>query len=122
MGKATTPRTIILKHSMADGNDCRLEWRADFARMQIQLYASIISPALLLDFLAKLPHLDERFQQTGIKGPMDIASRFRVYLHVTHCEGGVWYSLRVYKLHALDSKFDRPEIELAALPANEAPS
>jgi hypothetical protein len=105
-------RRILLKHSMSDGRDCALEWTVDFSKMMILLYAPFISPSLLLDFIYRLPHLDERFTQTEITNPIQIASRFQIRLNVTHGESCVWYALNVFKLQTHSEKLDRLEIEL----------
>ena len=105
-------RRILLKHSMSDGRDCALEWGVDFSKMQIQLYAPFISPSLLLDFICRLPHLDERFTQTEITNPIQIAARFQIRLNVSHGDSSVWFSLNVFKLQTHSEKLDRLEIEL----------
>lgn len=92
-----------------------LEWKADFGSMEIFLYVSFISPALLLDFLAALHGRDERFDKTGITTAIQISNRFNIKLCVAHGEDEVWYKLRVYKLESHNEKFDRLEIELTGI-------
>jgi hypothetical protein len=115
--KTTRPnnlRAILLKHSMTDARDCRLEWSADFGKMAIFLYVPFISPALLLDFLFSLHRLDERFEKVGIKSAIAISNRFNINLCVEHGDEEAWYTLRVYKIESLNEKFDRMDIELTA--------
>jgi len=107
---------VIIKHSMSEARDCSIEWKADFARMEILIYVSFISPALLLDFLMGMKRRDERFQKTGIVDALQISSLFNIKLCVAHDDGEVWYKLRVYKLCTLNEKLDRLEIELTAIP------
>lgn len=104
--------TVILKHSMSDARDCLLKWHADFAKMEMRLYVTFISPSLLLDFLMKTPMSDERFDQTGITTALQISNRFNIQLCVTHEDGEAWYKLKVFMSHALNEKNDRLEIEL----------
>lgn len=92
-----------------------LEWKADFGSMEIFLYVSSISPALLLDFLATVHRWDERFDKTGITTAIQISNRFNIQLCVTHGEDEVWYKLRVYKLESHSEKFDRLEVELTGI-------
>lgn len=100
---ATTPRdsdlrTILLKHSMTEAMDCELSWRVDFGTMEILLYVPIISPVLLLDFLAMLSRRDERFQQTGIVDTVQISTRFRIKLIVQSDGQDICFSMRVFRL------------------------
>jgi hypothetical protein len=95
--------------------DCMLEWKADFGSMEIFLYVSFISPALLLNFLAILHGRDERFDKAGLTSAIQISNRFNIKLCVTHGEDEVWYKLRVYKIESHSEKFDRLEIELTGI-------
>lgn len=108
-------RAILLKHSMTEARDCRFEWKADFGKMEMLLYVSFISPALLLDFLASLHQSDDRFDKTGITSAIQISNRFNIQLCVDHGADDVWYNLRVYKIETYNEKFDRLDIELSAI-------
>lgn len=107
----------IVKHSMSEARDCTIEWKADFARMEILLYVSFISPVLLLDFLSGMARRDERFQKVGIVDALQISSRFNIKLCVAHGDDEIWYAIRVYKLRMLNEKFDRLEIEMSGITA-----
>ena len=109
-------RRIFLKHSMSDGKDCSLGWVVDFSKMQILLYAPFISPSLLLDFIYTLPSLDERFSQIKIENPIQIASRFKIRLNVSHGESYICYLLNVFNHLAHSEKLNRLEIELIPRP------
>lgn len=97
----------MLKHSMTDAQDCELSWKADFGKMEILLYAQIISPVLLLDFLMMLPRRDERFQQAGITNVAQISSRFSITLIMQSDIYDVYYDVRLFK----SQNNDRFEIE-----------
>ena len=105
-------RTVMLKHSMTDAQDCELSWKADFGKMEILLYVSMISPVLLLDFLAMLPKRDERFQQTRIMDVTQISARFKIKL-VIQCNGkDVCYNVRCFKIQGGDHHNYRHGVEL----------
>lgn len=108
-------RKTLFKHSLSEGRDCSIEWMADFAKMEIQLYAPFISTALLIDCLLHMAKSDERFQQTGITDLMHMSNRFNIKLSVEHDDGEAWYKLRVYKLYTGNEKLDRLEIELTGM-------
>jgi hypothetical protein len=91
-------RTVLLKHSMTEARDCELSWRVDFGAMEILLYAPIISPVLLLDFLTVLPRRDERFQQTGIVDAAQISTRFSIKLIVQSDGQDICFSVRIFRL------------------------
>ena len=120
--KTTRPKdlkTVLVKSMISKARDCPVEWKADFARMEMLLYVPFISPALLLDFIWKLPGMDERFQKTGIVDPVHICSRFSVKLCVAHGDCDAWYKLWVYKMWSVDNKIvqlGQWDIELTALP------
>lgn len=88
----------IVKHSMSEARDCTIEWKADFARMEILLYVSFISPVLLLDFLNGMARRDERFKKVGIVDVLQISSRFNIKLCVAHGDDDVWYAISLLNL------------------------
>lgn len=105
-------RTVMLKHLMTEAKDCELSWKADFGKMEILLYVSIISPALLLDFLTMLPKRDERFQLAGIMDAIQISARFNIQLVMQSDGNDVRYSVRIFKVQNNDRSIYRYGIEL----------
>jgi hypothetical protein len=103
---------IILKHSMTDARDCTLDWEADFEKMEMVLYVTLISPGLILDFLSSLPSRDQRFARIGIANALQISNRFNIKLFVAHSGSKVCYRPRLFLLQAISEKNDRLEIEL----------
>jgi len=87
-------RKIILKHSMTDAKDCRLEWDADFGKMIFTMRVDFISPYLLLHFFHFMHQHDDRFAKTGIIGALAITERFDVRLVLP---SGTEYKLRAYE-------------------------
>ena len=101
-------RTVTIKHTMTDARDCRIEWDVDFDNMTLTLRVDFISPALLLDFLHKLPRSDDRFNEAGIVGAVCISKRFDVRLELS--------TGAVFKLRSYQSPIGtQPEIELFQL-------
>lgn len=104
-----------LKHMAGEGRDCRIEWKADFSKMQILIYAPFISPALLLDFLWKLPHIDERFEKTGINDVLQVTTRFKIRLCIDHGGQERCYAMKVYQFNT-HQRSPNLEIELTPIP------
>ncbi len=108
---------ILLKHMLADARNCKLAWKADFTRMEIDLQVDVISPLLLVDFIEYLPRCDERFLQTGLTDAVEITRRFNVTLNV-HAKDGK----ASYRLHAYRSPMpgrDPRQVEIELLPIAE---
>lgn len=89
-----------------------IEWKADFATMEILLNVPFNSPALLLDFIVTLKNTDERFQKAGIVDALQISRRFNIKVGVANGNDKIWYKLVVYKLCAPLEIYDRFDIEL----------
>lgn len=106
--KPTDLQTVTLKHMSSDAHDCKLQWEADFAKMEIVLFAPLISTVLLLDFLIMLTKTDPRFIKAGITTAVQASSRF----NIRFCVMEVWYALRVYELQTGSDTLDRLAIEL----------
>jgi len=115
MTKPDDLRRVVLKHQMTEGKDCVLEWKADFGKMELLLYVTFISPALLLDYMRQLPNRDERFQKTKITTPLQIGARFKIRLCVSGEGADVWYAVRLYQLEMPGEKHNRLEMELTPI-------
>lgn len=97
---------------MTNAQDCSLDWLADFGKMEILLYVSIISPGLILNFLTMLPKRDERFQQTGITDALQLSSRFNIKL-ITQSQGNdICFDLRIFSASETFAQDSRLELEL----------
>lgn len=90
-------REVRMKRMMSDRRDCVIKWQADFSTMVLSLHVDFLAPALLVDFLARLPHSDDRFQRTGITDVIQICDRFTVVVRVMHGKKESCYRLRLYR-------------------------
>lgn len=88
---------ILMKHQFTDARDVCIEWCADFGKMTLDLkieHQPIVSPFLMLDFLASLPNHDDRFGKTGITDPLQITSEFVVTMSLVTGNGFRVYAYR----------------------------
>jgi hypothetical protein len=88
--------STLFKHSLSEWRDCFIEWAVDFGKMEIQLHASFISPALITECLWHMSRHDARFRLTSISNPLQMNRRFNISLCVDHGDCEVRYKLMVY--------------------------
>lgn len=112
--KSKPLKTVLMKQMLSDRRDCRITWGVDFASMDLLVHVDFISPALLIQFLARLSHDDERFHKTGIIDVVQICHRFTVKVYVSHGEKEVCYRLKAYRPDMPGYSRADIEIELTA--------
>lgn len=100
-------KMLPLRFTETDAHECKLYWKVDFEKMEILLYASIISPVLLLQFLTVLPRADGRFSITEIIEPVQLSTQFNIKLIIESNGNDICYTVRVFALidHGYEGRF-----------------
>ncbi len=105
---------VLVKDMVGVHRDCPIKWRADFARMEIDIRVDFIAPSALISFLEGLPRYDERFLKTNITGAVRICNRFKVALWVAYGDTEIRYRLTARQPEMEIGGRAGPEIDLTA--------
>ncbi len=105
-----------MKQMLPDRRDCRINWAADFTTMQLPIHVDFIAPEVLIQFLARLPHDDDRFPKADMTDVVHICNRFAVKLYVAYGDKEVCFRVNAYRPDLPGYSRAAVELEFTGIP------